>query len=104
MLACAPRGDARTVRADVAHPGQAGTWNVDHVDDCRDHAFGAVALRPRFRRARVLGRSSRCCAATSSWRRRGTPGTFGFGPNRIVVLVACLGVYSATGRLAPATP
>ncbi len=115
-LACAPGvmtlGTALV--ADVAHPGQAGTWNAveprgDDLLFLGITLFGAaVALRPPFPAvARVLGAVvAVLCGARLVVEATGhAPGTFGsLGPIAFVVLVACLGVYSATGRLAPATP
>jgi hypothetical protein len=97
--------------ADPAHPGRAGTWNVrePRADDLLFVGitiFGAtIAARPRFPAlARVLGAVvAVLCGARLLVESTGhARGTFeSLGPTMFVVLVACLGVFSATGRLAP---
>jgi hypothetical protein len=115
-LACAPSAVTLMIAlvADPAHPGPAGTWNArqPRADDLLFIGvtlFGsAVAVRPRFPAvARVLGAMvAVLCAARLVLEATGhTRGTVeSLGPIAFVVLVACLGILSAMGRLAPAIP
>jgi uncharacterized membrane protein len=112
-LACAPAVVTLVIAlvADPAHPGAAGTWNTreprgDDLLFVGITLFGAaVAARPRFPAlARVLGAIvAVLCGARLLLEWTGHPrGTFeSLGPIAFVVLVACLGGFSATGRLAP---
>jgi hypothetical protein len=100
--------------ADPTHPGAAGTWNA--IEALADDllfigitVFGAaIALRPRFHPvARVLGAIvALSCAARLVLEAAGQPrGSFdSIGPISFVLLVACLGVLSASGRLSPDSP
>jgi hypothetical protein len=115
-LACAPGVMTLVIAlvADPQHPGSAGTWNAaeprgDDLLFIGITLFGAVvAARPRFPAvARVLGAIvAVLCGARLVLEATGhARGTFGsLGPVAFVVLVACLGIYSATGRLAPEAP
>jgi hypothetical protein len=112
-LACLPAVVVLVIAfmADPAHPGTAGTWNAREpwADDLLFlgiTAFGAViALRPRFPvLARVLGAIVAVLCGIRlildiSGHARGTFDTL--GPISFVVLMACLGLFSATGRLSP---
>ena len=115
-LACAPSVVTLMIAlvADPAHPGPAGTWNArePRADDLLFIGvtlFGSVvAVRPRFPAvARALGAIvAVLCGARLVLEETGHPrGTFeSLGPIAFVVLVACLGVLSAIGRLAPTAP
>jgi hypothetical protein len=97
--------------ADPAHPGSASVWNAREpwADDLLFigiTVFGAViALRPRFPLlARALGAIAavlcgvRLILAIAGHER----GAFdSLGPISFVLLMACLGLLSAIGRLSP---
>jgi hypothetical protein len=112
-LACAPSVVTLVIAlvADLARPAPAGAWNArePRADDLLFVGitlFGAaVAVRPRFPAvARVLGAIvAVLCGARLLLESTGhARGTFeSLGPIAFVVLIACLGVFSATGRLAP---
>jgi uncharacterized membrane protein len=115
-LACIPAVVTLVIAvvADPTHPSSAGTWNAREpwADDLLFlgiAVFGAVlALRPRFPLlARVLGAivavlcGVRLVLAIAGHVR----GAFdSLGPISFVVLVACLGLLSAMGRLSPTVP
>lgn len=110
-LACAPAivTTVTALVADPAHPHAAGTWNAlePRADDLLFvgiTGFGAaVALRPRLPAVtRVLGAIvAVLCGARLVLEATGhARSTFdSLGPISFVVLVACLGVFSALGRL-----
>jgi hypothetical protein len=114
-LACAPAAVTLVLAlvADPAHPSTAGTWNAwePRADDLLFvgiTVFGAaIALRPRFPAvARALGAIVAVLCATrlvleATGHTRGW--TDSLGPISFVLLVACLGVLSAMGRLSPDT-
>jgi hypothetical protein len=112
-LACLPAVVTLVIAfvADPAHPGSAGTWNAREpwADDLLFlgiTVFGAViALRPRFPLlARVLGAIvAVLCGVRLVLAIAGhLPGAFdSLGPISFVVLMACLGLFSAMGRLSP---
>jgi hypothetical protein len=116
VLACAPGVVTLvlSVVADPANPGAVHAWNarVPRADDllfAGITVFGAaIALRGRFPPvARVLGAvvAVLCLARLvleATGHPRGSAGSL--GPIAFVVLVACLGVFSALGRLAPRRP
>jgi hypothetical protein len=112
-LACLPAVVVLVIAfmADPAHPGTAGTWNArepwaDTLLFLGITVFGAViALRPRFPvLARVLGGIVAVLCGVRlildiSGHARGTFDTL--GPISFVLLMACLGLFSAMGRLSP---
>jgi hypothetical protein len=115
-LACAP-GIVTLVLslvADPAHPGAVHAWNTlgPRADDLLFIGItlfaAAIAVRPRVPvLARVLAAIvAVLCAARLVLEAAGhSRGTFeSLGPVAFLVLVACLGVLSAMGRLAPGAP
>ena len=115
-LACAPAVVSLVLAlvADPTHPSTAGTWNAwgPRADDLLFvgiTVFGAaIALRPRFPAiARVLGAIvAVLCGARLVLEATGhARGTFdSLGPISFVLLMACLGLLSAIGRLSPDAP
>jgi hypothetical protein len=115
-LACVPGVVTLVIAfmADPAHPSTAGTWNAwePRADDLLFigiTVFGAViALRPRFPVvARVLGAIvAVLCGVRLILEATGhVGGVFdSLGPISFVLLMACLGLLSAMGRLSPSVP
>jgi hypothetical protein len=115
-LACAPAVVTLVLAlvADPAHPSAAGTWNArgPRADDLLFigiTVFGAaIALRRRFPAgARLLGAIvAVLCGARLILEATGhVRGAFdSLGPISFVLLMACLGLLSAMGRLSPDAP
>jgi uncharacterized membrane protein len=113
-LACAPAVVTLVLAlaADPAHASAAGTWNgweprADDLLFIGVTAFGAViALRPSFPGlARVLGVivAALCGARLVLEASAHSRSAFdSLGPISFVLLMACLGLLSAMGRLSPA--